>query len=144
MTIANMIARFEDQYHAAAVNIDLGYGTGIYSAGTTMGRAWNLISFAGSSPDPSCVNMRAYMWFAMKKWFQTGGVIEADQTLIDDLTHVEIKPTMDGRIQLRSKDEMKKEGIPSPNDADALALTFAVPVVNRKRNGKANTNYQLF
>ena len=39
---------------------------------------------------------------------------------------------------------MKKEGIPSPNDADALALTFAVPVVNRKRNGKANTNYQLF
>ena len=88
--------------------------------------------------------MRAYMWFAMKKWFQTGGVIEADQTLIDDLTHVEIKPTMDGRIQLRSKDEMKKEGIPSPNDADALALTFAVPVVNRKRNGKANTSYQLF
>ena len=88
--------------------------------------------------------MRAYMWFAMKKWFQTGGVIEADQILIDDLTHVEIKPTMDGRIQLRSKDEMKKEGIPSPNDADALALTFAVPVVNRKRNGKANTNYQLF
>ena len=116
----------------------------MYSAGTTMGRAWNLISFAGSSPDPSCVNMRAYMWLAMKKWFQTGGVIEADQTLIDDLTHVEIKPTMDGRIQLRSKDEMKKEGIPSPNDADALALTFAVPVVNRKRNGKANTNYQLF
>ena len=144
MTIANMIARFEDQYHAAAVNIDLGYGTGIYSAGTTMGRAWNLISFAGSSPDPSCVNMRAYMWFAMKKWFQTGGVIEADQTLIDDLTHVEIKPTMDGRIQLRSKDEMKKEGIPSPNDADALALTFAVPVGNRKRNGKAHTNSQLF
>lgn len=141
--IANLLARFENQYHAAAVNIDLGYGQGIYSAGITMGRTWNLISFANSSPAPACVNMRAYMWYEMKKWFQTGGTIANDQTLIDDLTHVELKPTMDGRILLRSKDEMKKAGVPSPNDADALALTFALPIIQQTED-IVNTDYNPF
>jgi len=32
------------------------------------------------------------------------------------------------RIKLESKVEMKKRGLDSPDDADALALTFAMPV----------------
>lgn len=32
------------------------------------------------------------------------------------------------RIKLESKIEMKKRGLDSPDDADALALTFAMPV----------------
>lgn len=68
------------------------------------------------------------MWNEMRKWLQDGGVIPVDDQLIDDLTHVETKPTADGRILLKAKDDMKKQGVPSPNDADALALTFASPV----------------
>lgn len=144
MTVAGMVARFEDEYRAQAVYIDLGYGTGIYSAGETMGRSWALIPFSGASPSPECVNMRAHMWNEMRKWMKNGGVIPPDQQLIDDLTHVEIKPTMDGRIQLKSKDEMKKQGIPSPNDADALALTFAAPVVTEDAGDIVNTDYDLW
>ena len=70
-------------------------------------------------------------------------VVRNDQVLIDDLTHVELKPTMDGRIQLRSKDEMKKEGIPSPNDADALALTFALQIVHTTES-IVNTDYDPY
>ena len=33
------------------------------------------------------------------------------------------------RIKLESKEEMKKRGVDSPDDADALALTFARRVV---------------
>ena len=145
MVVANLIARFEDEYHADAVNIDLGYGTGIYSAGQTMGRHWNLISFAGESPDPACKNMRAYMWESMRKWLLKGGAYPDDQVMQDDLTGVEIKPTDDGKLQLQSKEYMKQKGIPSPNDADALALTFAVPVVlSGKRRMSTNTQYKLF
>ena len=40
---------------------------------------------------------------------------------------------------------MKQKGIPSPNDADALALTFAVPVVlSGRRRMSTNTQYKLF
>ncbi len=128
--VANLVARYQDEYKAQAVFIDQGYGTGIYSAGVTMGRTnWRLVSFASASPSIDCCNMRAHMWNEMRKWLMTGGVIPADDQLIDDLTHVETKPTADGRIQLKSKDDMKKQGVPSPNDADALALTFASPVI---------------
>ena len=145
-TLAQMIARFEDQYHADAVNIDLGYGTGVYSAGTTMGRNWRLVPFGEASPDPACRNMRAYMWNKMRKWLVDGGAIPKDQQLIDDLTSAEIKPTDDGRIQLQSKEWMKKQGIPSPNDADALALTFAADIVRIPAGSgpMANTRYDLF
>ena len=35
---------------------------------------------------------------------------------------------MKGQIQLEKKKDMKKRGLPSPDMADALALTFAVKV----------------
>ena len=50
---------------------------------------------------------------------------------------------MDGRIPLKSKDEMKKAGVPSPNDADALALTFALPIIQQTED-IVNTNYNPF
>ena len=37
-----------------------------------------------------------------------------------------------GLIQLEKKEMMKKRGVPSPNRADALALTFAMPVIPDK------------
>lgn len=144
IAVANLIARYQDEYKADAVNIDMGYGTGIYSAGETMGRHWNLIPFSGESPDMACKNMRAYMWDQMRKWLANGGAYPDDQQMQDDLTGVEIKPTEDGKLQLQSKEYMKQKGIPSPNDADALALTFAVPVIRAPNKKRVNTKYQLF
>lgn len=37
------------------------------------------------------------------------------------------------RIQLQSKDEMRKQGIPSPNMADALAMAFAIDDIPKGR-----------
>ncbi len=45
--IANALAAFEDEYEADAVFIDAGYGTGVVSAGRTMGRNWTLVWFGG-------------------------------------------------------------------------------------------------
>jgi hypothetical protein len=37
-------------------------------------------------------------------------------------------PRVDSKIQIEAKKDMKARGIPSPNRADALVLSFAFPV----------------
>ena len=51
--------------------------------------------------------------------------------LRDELQAPEIVPRVDGKIQLESKKDMKARGIPSPNRADALVLSFAFPVTKK-------------
>jgi hypothetical protein len=129
--MATLIANLEREHKADAVFIDGGYGTGIYSAGITMGREWKLVWFAGASPDPGCLNMRAWIWREMRDWLKVGGSIPEDQALYEDLIGVETKPHREGKVQLLSKEEMKKKKLPSPNRGDALALTFAAQVEKR-------------
>jgi hypothetical protein len=127
-TLAGYLAKFEDEYKADAVFIDQGYGTGLVSAGRTMGRKWRLISFAGESTDAGYLNKRADMWRLMKQWLADGGCYGDEQQMYDDLIGPEYEVRLDGKIKLESKQDMKKRGVPSPNYADALALTFAFPI----------------
>jgi hypothetical protein len=129
MQMAAVIARLEREHRAAAVFVDGGFGTGIVSAGRSMGRAWQLIWFSGKPADPGCVNKRAEMWRDMRDWLKAGGAIDpADDVLYHDLIAPELVGRPDGKVLLESKDDMKGRDIPSPNRADALALTFAHPV----------------
>lgn len=129
--VANRLARLQDQQQADAVFIDAGYGTGIVSAGRSLGRDWQLVWFAGQSQDPGCVNKRAEIWKAMRDWLKQGGCIPRDPQLLADLTAPETVPRLDGKLQLESKQDMKRRRLPSPNRADALALSFAYPVQTR-------------
>lgn len=130
--VANLIARLETEHEADAVFVDAGYGTGIVSAGMTMGRNWRLIWFSGKSVDVGYLNQRAYMWGMMKQWLKAGGAIDPkDEDLYQDIIGPETVARLDGKIQLESKEDMKDRGLPSPNKGDALALTFAEPVAKR-------------
>lgn len=130
---AGHIARFEDEYQADAVFIDQGWGTGIYSAGKQMGRQWNLVSFGESSTTPGFLNKRAEMWAKMKRFLIDGGAIPDEATLCEDLIGPEFVTMVNGLIKLESKDDMKDRGLPSPNDGDAVALTFARDVKKKQR-----------
>ncbi len=129
--IANIIAWLEDEGKADAVFIDAGYGTGIVSAGRTLGRTWQLVWFAGASVDPGCANKRAEMWKLMRDWLKAGGAIPEDSVLYNDLIGPETVARVDGKIQIEPKDAMKKRGLKSPNRADCLAISFAYPVSAR-------------
>jgi hypothetical protein len=126
--IGNLVANLEDEHHADAVFIDGGYGTGIVSVGRTLGRTWHLVWFGEKALDPGCLNKRAEMWKLMRDWLKEGGTIPEDPQLRDDILGPETVPRLDGKIQLEKKSDMKKRGLPSPNKADALALSFAYPV----------------
>lgn len=130
--IAGQLAYFEDQEKADGVVIDLGYGTGVYSAGKQLKRNWILVPFGGASPDPGFLNLRVFMWNEMKKWLAGGGAIPNDPVLCSDLispeAYVKAVGPQAGKIYLESKEDMKARGLASPNRADALALTFAVNI----------------
>lgn len=136
--VAGIIARLEDEERADAVFIDAGYGTGIVSAGRTLGRTWQLVWFAGESSDPGCVNKRAEIWKLMRDWLKAGGAIPRDTVLYNDLIGPETVARMDGRIQIEAKAHMKERGLRSPNRADCLAISFAFPAAARRggKNGK--------
>lgn len=76
------------------------------------------------------LNLRALMFFRMRAWFYGGGAwldpSSVDKSkLANEVVMIRYKRTLQGnRIQLMSKKEMLKLRIPSPNIADALALTF--------------------
>jgi hypothetical protein len=139
--IANILAHLEDEHEADAVFIDGGYGTGVLSAGKVMHRYhWRLVWFASTEQiDEGCLNMRAYMYKCIRDWLKDGGCYPADPQMHDDLIGPETVPRLDGKIQLESKKDMKKRGLPSPGRADALALSFAYPVA--KKNPLDRKNY---
>lgn len=137
--VAQLLARLEDQHKADAVFVDAGYGTGIVSAGKTLGRSWRLVWFSGESGDEGCLNKRAEMWKLARDWLKEGGAIPDDQVLVDELTGPETVARLDGKIQIESKKDMKKRGLPSPNRADALCLSFAFPVSSAKRRAGRQT-----
>ena len=126
--IAAKLAHYEDKLDADAVFVDAGYGTGIVSAGTTMGRNWRLVWFGEKADDKGYRNKRAEMYGRLRDWLAAGGAIPKHRRLYEDLVAIETKPHPDGVIQLRPKAEMKKEGLPSPDFSDTLALTFAYEV----------------
>lgn len=74
-------------------------------------------------------NKRAEMWGAVRQWLTTAS-IPKDRKLKSDLISIKKKPDSTGRIFLLGKKEMKALGFPSPDDGDALAVTFAFPVAS--------------
>ena len=70
-------------------------------------------------------NKRAEMWTTMRAWLATGAIPDSDD-LEADLTGPEYGYGADQvSIQLEKKSDMKSRGMPSPDDGDVLALTFA-------------------
>lgn len=86
------------------------------------------VGFSEKSPDPQYANMRAYMWARMREWLRNRGAIDKSADLEVDLTGPGYGADKLDRLVLESKEDMKKRGLDSPDDGDALALTFAAPV----------------
>jgi hypothetical protein len=89
------------------------------------------VQFGGSSPDPKFANMRSYMWGRCRDWLPRGA-IDGHPRLETDLTAPGYRHDKQDRVLLESKEDMLKRGVDSPDDGDALCLTFAAAVVKRK------------
>ena len=142
MAVAARVVEIATAYRADAVFID---GGGVGGGVVDRCRQLRLDVFDiqfGSKPanadllarSERYANRRAEMWGALRAWLDIGAIEDSDQ-----LSEQLVGPTygFNGKdeIQLERKEDMKKRGVPSPDWADALALTFAWPVVPNQAAG---------
>jgi hypothetical protein len=86
------------------------------------------VSFGGPSPDYHDGNWRAYMWRQIKDWLAKGAIPDEEQLALQIcLSGYHINRSK--KLVLESESDLAQRGEASPDDADALALTFAQPVV---------------
>ena len=102
------------------------WGHGVLDNLIASGRSPIGIQYHGPARDPRYRNLRAEMWFAMAEWIKRGGALPPLPEMVAELTG----PTytlVNGKLALEEKDQVKKRIGRSPDLADALACTFAVP-----------------
>lgn len=72
------------------------------------------------------LNMRAELWFKCKAWLEGMDVsLPRDDGLYGELAAPRYMFTSSGKMQVESKEAMKKRGVRSPDKADALCLALA-------------------
>jgi hypothetical protein len=72
------------------------------------------------------LNLRAEIWFKMKMYLEGMDVsLPRDDALYAELAAPRYHFTSAGKLQVESKDSMKKRGVASPDRADAVALSLA-------------------
>jgi|SRR6185295_16200111 len=117
----------------AAMFIDSAFGSPIAERLHSLGfDKVHEINFGGDSPNRHQANQRAYQWNRMKDWLPTGA-IPVDQRLEGDLTGPGFHLNKRDQLVLEAKDSMIDRGLASPDDGDALSLTFAQPVAPPKK-----------
>jgi hypothetical protein len=91
------------------------------------------VNYGAWAPDDKYLNMRAYMWGECKEWLLQGG-IPNDPKLAFDLGAPGYSHDRNVKLVLEKKEDIKKRLKRSPDDGDALALTFArkLPVPRKK------------
>jgi len=71
-------------------------------------------------------NLRAELWAKAKTWLERRDCsLPNDQQLIAELATVKYKFASNGKLQIESKEDIKKRGLKSPDLADSFVLTFA-------------------
>ena len=86
---------------------------------------------SGTVADIKVANKRAECWAKARLWLKDGGVIPDDPLLASQLTDLEYDYNARNEVVLESKRDLRREGRGSPDRADALAYSFAYPVVTR-------------
>lgn len=136
MKFADLVVRAYYQWEPDSINIDpIGVGVGVYDR---LNRSKDI------RPILEAIDVRRYarnrqrfqfvrdeLWWTLRDQFEKGMIsIPNDQELIDQLGSIRIKDyAADGLMKVPTKAQMKrKESIGySPDEADAICLTYAIP-----------------
>lgn len=143
---ANWIKDVIDSDNPVRVFIDVGgLGAGVYDILQSWGGIYERVCVPvnfGSAPQsdvillpdgtkkPGPKNRRSEMWMRSRDWLQElgGADIPDGDGLQADACGPSYGYDANQRMQLESKESMRARGVRSPDDWDAVALTFAEPV----------------
>jgi len=143
---ANWVRQLVNEHRPARVFVDVGgLGAGVVDLLKSWGVDCVPVNFGGEPQDsvlflpdgtkqPGARNRRAEMWTRSRDWLnEEGGADIPDRdSLQADACGPSYQYDANQRVQLESKEHMRKRGIRSPDEWDAIALTFAEPVLDEE------------
>jgi hypothetical protein len=152
MEIVGRLKRIIGEENPKRVYIDcIGIGAGVVDRLKEMGYdCVEGINVARSANDKERFkNLRAELWSDMRDWLMQEMPVQIpdEDELHGELCSIGFKENSTGQIQMESKDDLRARGLPSPDGADALALTmfgggfhaatnaFEVPQLNAYERG---------
>lgn len=128
MELAGKCVQYLRQHKSTRLFIDvIGLGAGIYDRlkeqPEIAGRVYGVNSAGKPRDEAEFINIRVESWSNVRD-FLRDAVLEKHEGFYE-LANPKYKITSLGKMQLESKDDMKKRGVKSPNVGDALALTLS-------------------
>lgn len=120
------LAKQNWQWEVCLLDDTGGWASSVHDSMLQAGMTPIPINFSGKADDPRYLNRRAEMHFRMAAWVKRGGSLPRTATLKKELT----APTytyVNGKFQIEEKKMIKARVGFSPDEADGLALTFALP-----------------
>lgn len=144
MEITGIVHQIITNENPFRVFVDVGgLGAGVVDRLKELGHGDLIVAVnSGSSPlnARKYSNKRAELWGELKQWMLDDPCqIPDDDSLHADLCGTRYTIDSNSRLVMEKKSDMKKRGIRSPDEADALALTFALPE-KLLNNGESKDN----
>ena len=141
MEVAGLVAKIIRDDKPDKLNVDVGgLGVGVYDRLLEQGygSVVNAVNFGGKPIEPppfdekgkpggGPANRRAELYVNLRNALQGQISLPDSTSLQGDLTSIGYKFASDGKLLLESKEDMRRRGIPSPDEADAVALCFTEP-----------------
>lgn len=135
--VTDRVIDFLEREDADAVVVDSdGIGAPVHDQLVARGFGRKCHEFHGGFPASDThayFNRRAEIWGNLRDALKAGLEIPDDPELEADLTGPQYGFSSAQQVQLEKKDDMKKRGLASPDMGDALAMTFAVKLMAKKK-----------
>ena len=155
---AGMLLQYVKTHSGCAVAIDtIGEGAGVFSMCQSEAKAneqsYNYTQFVSSKNSERAewhgkplkdvtgqyefVNMRAYLLWALRDWLNpdhnTGAMLPPDGTFLQEMTNTRWSFHANGKILIEPKEDIKARIGYSPDEGDAVSMTFHPAVLEAQR-----------
>jgi hypothetical protein len=139
MRLAGYIAELINKWQPDTVFVDaVGIGAGVFDRLIQLGFDNVVEVQSGEIPldKKTYYNLKAEMWARMRDWLGTADIPD-DNKLREDLLGPEYYFDEKMRLRIEKSEDMKARGLPSPDTAASLSMTFAhqVPVLRSQESG---------
>jgi len=125
MDLVSVVVEKFREYKADFIVIDKsGVGQGVFDRLREMDYALRGVSFGEKSEDDQFANLKAEWHWRQRQWLLSGGRLLYNIGW-NEFENVKYK-NKDGKIIIRPKEELFREGIMSPNVVDAAVLTMVI------------------
>ena len=146
MTVPGQVIQAIKQFNIIDENVfmdSIGVGKGSYDRMREQNYAVTEIKFSEKAGDEEqFLNKRAECYWMFFKWLNEGGKLEISNEW-DSLRFIKYKVNSSGKIQIISKDELRREGIRSPDVIDAIAMTFSRKRIINRSTKQLNEELKL-